>query len=230
MIDGTGRRVDSGAAFHPYGQGETVAVRLRPGLGNAGYLASYRVVSADSHPVSGVVRFTVGGAGPVASVRGAGTAGTAGTVDTLMDGTRALSFLGLALLGGAWVLLLGRRRPDDPDDLAEPPEARRGWAGVVAGAVLAFLALAVELQISMAHALNDRGEVVGELQRPLPDEGRTTSAFVWRHGVMTDLGVGLGSNTQATGINNRGQVIGVAISLTPGGDKALLWTLARQDD
>ena len=55
-----GERVDTGAAYHPGGDGTKVADTLRRGLGDGTYTASYRVISADSHPVAGALRFVVG--------------------------------------------------------------------------------------------------------------------------------------------------------------------------
>ncbi|OMQ14924.1 copper resistance protein CopC, partial [Modestobacter sp. VKM Ac-2676] len=52
-----GERVDSGAAEV---RGDTLTVPLRDGLPESGYLVTYRVVSADAHPVSGAFTFAVG--------------------------------------------------------------------------------------------------------------------------------------------------------------------------
>jgi probable HAF family extracellular repeat protein len=82
---------------------------------------------------------------------------------------------------------------------------------------------ALDAQNSVANALNDCGEVVGELQRPTGDENFSVSAFAWQHGVMTDLGRGLPYDTRATGVNNLGQIIGSATR--NGSDKAVLWTI-----
>ena len=62
--------MQQGDAFHPGGDDRAVAVRLRAGLRDGGYTATYRVVSADSHPVSGGFVFGVGegGAAPAATV------------------------------------------------------------------------------------------------------------------------------------------------------------------
>ena len=60
-----------------------------------------------------------------------------------------------------------------------------------------------------ALALNDKGEVVGECETFL--HGGQTRAFIWRRGVLTDLG-GAGDRV-ALGINNRTQVIGSAVHL-----------------
>jgi copper transport protein len=58
--------------------GAQVTVPLREGLPDSGYTVTYRVISADSHPVSGGFVFTVGeGAAPGA------------TVDELLEGTAA---------------------------------------------------------------------------------------------------------------------------------------------
>src|ERR687891_863753 len=48
--DRAGRRVDRGGPYHPGGREERLAVRLAPGLEGA-YVASYRVISEDGHPV-----------------------------------------------------------------------------------------------------------------------------------------------------------------------------------
>lgn len=104
VINSTGTRVDAGLATHPGGDGTTVSVALRPQKpGPAGYLASYRVISADSHPVSGVIRFTVGGGTTVTAAPA--TPATSKTVSVLLDIVTALSYLGLVLAGGAWVLI-----------------------------------------------------------------------------------------------------------------------------
>ena len=62
VFDTKGREVQAGSAFHPGGRGERVAVRLRSGLADDGYTVTYRVISADSHPVSGGFVFVVGDA------------------------------------------------------------------------------------------------------------------------------------------------------------------------
>ena len=49
--DDGGRRVDSGAPYHPQDREEQLAVRLQPGLVGR-YFASYRVISADGDPVT----------------------------------------------------------------------------------------------------------------------------------------------------------------------------------
>jgi probable HAF family extracellular repeat protein len=74
---------------------------------------------------------------------------------------------------------------------------------------------------SSAAGINDHGAVVGQATT---DAGRGR-AFVWRHGVMTDLGVladGGENGSRASDINNHGWIVGG--SDTAGGDyHAVLW-------
>ena len=60
VYDAKGRRVDDSKVVHPGGRGAEVGVGLRSGLADGTYTATYRVISADSHPVSGGVVFSVG--------------------------------------------------------------------------------------------------------------------------------------------------------------------------
>ena len=86
VFDAKGGRVDAGATYHPSSSGKDVAVHLKRGLQGGGYTATYRVISADAHPVSGGFVFTVGsGAAP------------AETVDQLLQGSDAGPATGVAL-------------------------------------------------------------------------------------------------------------------------------------
>ena len=60
VFDSKGQEVQTGKAFHPDGKGAQIAVKLKPGLGDGTYTATYRVVSADGHAVSSGFVFTVG--------------------------------------------------------------------------------------------------------------------------------------------------------------------------
>ncbi|WP_198289967.1 copper resistance protein CopC [Nocardioides sp. Iso805N] len=63
VYDPEGQRIDRGDVGHPDGHGERVSVQLRTADAQGSYLVSWRVVSADSHPVSGAFTFAVGKAG-----------------------------------------------------------------------------------------------------------------------------------------------------------------------
>jgi copper transport protein len=60
VFDRGGRRIDSGEVFHPADRGPELAVKLKPGLDKGSYTATYRVISADSHPVAGGLVFSYG--------------------------------------------------------------------------------------------------------------------------------------------------------------------------
>lgn len=79
VFDSAGKTVQAGTAFHPGGDGSKVAVRLPADLPDGGYTVTYRVISADSHPVSGGLSFAVG----------AGAPGGGRSVDELLEGQKA---------------------------------------------------------------------------------------------------------------------------------------------
>src|SRR3954454_5476535 len=104
VLDAAGQRADAGDPFHPDGRGRDVDVRLRPGMHDGTYLVSWRVVSDDSHPVSGDFTFSVGAPGDAPQASG-GTDGSA-AVGLLLGAARFAGFAGLALLLGTSVFLL----------------------------------------------------------------------------------------------------------------------------
>ena len=109
VYDSRGQRVDSGPTERPAGHGDSVAVDLRRGLGDGVYTATYRVVSADAHPVSGGFTFSVGagGAAPSSSVADLIDAGAAGPVTEATFGVvRALGYLAIALAAGGLAFVL----------------------------------------------------------------------------------------------------------------------------
>ena len=103
-----GERVDEGEAERPGGDSDALAIGLRDDLPDGSYTATYRVVSADSHPVTGGFVFTVGrgGGAPAASVAELIDAGEAGPVtDTAFGAVRALGYLAIALAVGGLAFL-----------------------------------------------------------------------------------------------------------------------------
>jgi copper transport protein len=137
VTDQGGNRVDNGAAVHPGGDASKVADRLRPGLGDGTYIASYRVVSADSHPVAGTIRFVVGNG--VLATGGVVASSTVNpTTSVVFDIARWTSFTGFALLGGAWLLLTVW--PQGRDDRRGKAVVWTGW-GLTAFGGLAELLL-----------------------------------------------------------------------------------------
>ena len=113
VYDQQGKRVDEGAAKHPGGRGDEVTIGLRGGLGDGTYTATYRVVSADSHPVSGGFTFTVGkGGAPARALDQLIDAGKVGPVTEIGFGiVRGLAYLALALVAGGTAFLAAVWRP-----------------------------------------------------------------------------------------------------------------------
>ncbi|MDP5182346.1 copper resistance protein CopC [Blastococcus sp. BMG 814] len=96
------QRVDAGNASV---DGGVVTIPLRGGLPDGGYLVTYRVISADSHPVSGAFSFAVGDGELLAAGTADAGAATDPVVGTLLPVTRWVGYAGLALALGVPVLV-----------------------------------------------------------------------------------------------------------------------------
>jgi copper transport protein len=126
VYDAAGERIERGSATHPGGRSDEVAVGLRTGLGDGTYTVTYRVISADSHPVAGGFVFTVGegGAAPQLGVDELIDAGSAGPVTEVAFGVvRAAGYLAIALGAGGLVFALAAWRPS----LRHLAEATPAW-------------------------------------------------------------------------------------------------------
>jgi len=110
VFDAKGARVDDNHVGHPGGAGERIAVGLRSGLADGAYTATYRVVSADGHTVSGGFVFDIGAAGavPGASVADLLDGATSGPQTAFaMSAVKAVGYLAIAVaLGGMLFLAL----------------------------------------------------------------------------------------------------------------------------
>ena len=114
VYDVEGERADAGDAFHPGGEGQKLGVHLKPGLPDGSYTATYRVVSADGHIVSGGYVFSIGKAGrapeeTVAELVAGRDAGTATEIG--MGIARGVQYAALAVALGALAFLLLAWRP-----------------------------------------------------------------------------------------------------------------------
>lgn len=181
--------------------GRTVVAELPPGLGEGGYTATYRVISADSHPVSSGFVFSVGegGAAPAATVdelldrqREAGAVTTAA-----LGAARAVQYGALALGIGTLLFLLACWVPAVRESAGAGPEWARATAafgrrtrglllaaaglGVVSGALGVALQGAVAGATSLWSALDATtiGEVLG-----------TRFGTAWGLGVLAWAAVG----------------------------------------
>lgn len=136
LLDAAGHQVRIGTPGHPLDKADTAGADLPAGLHDGTYVVSWRVVSADTHVISGAFQFSIGAPSPVVATVGRRSSEMAPAVKTVGEG---LAYLGLtATIGGAVFLglLLPTGRP--------PRRARRVvWAGFGAlalGTVAALLA------------------------------------------------------------------------------------------
>lgn len=108
VLDPGNRRVRTGEPGHADGRSDTARVTLPEGLGTGTFTVAWRVVSADSHPVSGAFTFSIGK--PSASVAPIPVDPAGNTLSTtLYDIARYVAYGGLALLIGtaSFVLVCG---------------------------------------------------------------------------------------------------------------------------
>ena len=159
------------AAGHPiatqdaHGEDQTVRLALPPDLANGSYVVSYRVISADTHPVGESLLFAVGPPGTVI-----GAASLDETLDKIWRGLalgdRALLDMGfLVAVGGGLFVLLVRGA------LAVPAARRVILAGAVVAALAAIFGLGIEGGFGA--------------EAPLAALGRIA---LWRSGIATALG------------------------------------------
>jgi copper transport protein len=101
VYDAKGRTVQRGPVLRPDGS-RSVGVGLPGGLREGTYTATYRVISADGHPVSGAVAFSVGAPGAAPDVAELlDRAGAGPVTDGAFGLARGLSYLAIALGVGA---------------------------------------------------------------------------------------------------------------------------------
>ncbi|WP_320784805.1 copper resistance CopC/CopD family protein [Streptomyces sp. CRN 30] len=145
-----GHRVRTGEADRADGRSDTARVALPDRLGDGTYTVAWRVVSADSHPVSGAFTFSVG-------APSAGAAPVTGADDdpltvSLWTATRFLAYLAAALLVGTGVFLAVCRPPGA--GRLRPLAAAGCWTLAAATAVLLLLRAPYEAGTGPAAALD----------------------------------------------------------------------------
>ncbi|MDX3458107.1 copper resistance protein CopC [Streptomyces sp. ME02-8801-2C] len=114
-FDPDGRRVSTGEAEHVDGRSDAVRVSLPKGLGEGTFTVAWRVVSADSHPISGAFTFSIGEPSATPAAIDTGPTENAAT-SALYDIVRYLAYAALALLIGTVVFVL-LCRPSSTDPL-----------------------------------------------------------------------------------------------------------------
>ncbi|MDN0199472.1 copper resistance protein CopC [Streptomyces sp. S.PNR 29] len=136
VLDPGGHRLRTGEARHVGGRSDTAGISLPGKLDEGTYTVAWRVVSADSHPVTGAFTFSVGKASATTAAvdTGPDEDPLTGSLHTI---ARWLAYLAAALLIGtaAFVALC---RPPDPSPLRTLLVT--GWCTLL-GATLALLVL-----------------------------------------------------------------------------------------
>ncbi|MGW1503824.1 copper resistance CopC/CopD family protein [Streptomyces mirabilis] len=105
VLDPDNRRVHTGDPGHAGDRSDTARVTLPKGLGTGTFTVAWRVVSADSHPVSGAFTFSIGKPSATAPPVPVNPSGNT-VAGTLYDAARYLAYGGLALLIGAATFVL----------------------------------------------------------------------------------------------------------------------------
>ncbi|MFJ3643670.1 copper resistance CopC/CopD family protein [Streptomyces sp. NPDC090108] len=135
VYDPGNHRLRTGAADHAPGRSDTARVTLPADLRDGTYTVAWRVVSADSHPVSGALTFSVGHRS--AAITGVPAAPAEdGTTTRLYDIARYLAYLAVALLLGT-AAFVAYCRPPSRSHLR--PLLLTGGGTLCASTVLLFL-------------------------------------------------------------------------------------------
>ncbi len=131
VYDPDNRRVKTSAAHHAKDAGDTASVTLPTELGTGTFTVAWRVVSADSHPVSGAFTFSIGK--PSATTTPISTAPTEDPLTgSLYDIARYFAYIAAALLIGT-ATFVTLCRPPNPSILNKP--IRMGWWTLLAATV-----------------------------------------------------------------------------------------------
>ncbi len=136
VLDAKGERVDDNNSSQP--EPTRLQVGLRPDLPAGTYVANYKVISADGHPVSGAVVFGVGN-GAIGDVSGIKEANNP-ALDAASKLTQFVTYLGALLAAGlvAFLAFVHDRAPDGRG------QARVVRAATVVGAVGVLGTIAVQ--------------------------------------------------------------------------------------
>ncbi|KXK62773.1 copper resistance protein CopC [Micromonospora rosaria] len=137
LIAPDGSRVDRG---EPRFDGTVVTIPVAQDAGQGTYLLSYRVISADSHPVSGAFTYSVGAPSEPPTDTGADSRADP-VVETAVKVGKFVGYAGLLLLVGATLVLVALW----PSRLSRQGPSRVAWIGM--GLVVLATVAAIWLQV-----------------------------------------------------------------------------------
>lgn len=168
VFDAAANRVDQGRTRYASGRADQILIDVTAPLAEGTYTVTWRVISADSHPVQGAFIFHVGA--PGAQARGiaqellAGEAGAGRMAGILYGITRWVNFSALLILaGGAIFAVRVWRRAEGAGSAAGEVDSRftarwrrlmiwAWWAAVVATAASVLLLGAIAGGVSLSRA------------------------------------------------------------------------------
>jgi copper transport protein len=188
VFDADATRIDTGAVS--VGGPETIGVGLPADLPDGGYVVTYRVISADSHPVGGALTFTVGDAEEVDDAVVAELFGGAGTgvSGILGPALRGLGYVATLLAVGAAAFAWFVARRDEDRDAARRVGVPAAWTGVALAVVAIPVQAAAVTGGSLAELVSPTvlGEVVGSsfgIATLVRIGALVVLALLWRFGV-----------------------------------------------
>ncbi|MEW1772746.1 copper resistance protein CopC [Streptomyces sp. NPDC086777] len=135
VYDPTNHRVATSEAEHGPAGSDTARITFPKKLGTGTFTVAWRIVSADSHPVSGALTFSVGKPSATAATVSADPVENPVT-GSLYNIGRYVAYLAAALLIGA-VAFLAVCRPPDPALLRTP--VRTAWWALLAATLFLFV-------------------------------------------------------------------------------------------
>lgn len=235
--DGTDGDAGAGVGLDARAVDQQVLVELPPGLGDGDYTLSWRVVSADGHPISGVVQFRVGeGSAPDS----AGTAVATGDSDTvggpadaaaegasttdLFRTLTGLHYVGLLVFAGLVFFQLVVRRVPGADPTAGPDGLTR--IGLLTGLVVASAA-GVLLPVVQAWNTVGVGPVAALGLGSGPGPGSWLSAVAWDQVAVGAASVLLGVEACRLALASGGE--GAAEPVAARGDEPCTRVSVRAD-
>ncbi|KND31515.1 hypothetical protein IQ63_26260 [Streptomyces acidiscabies] len=145
------KRVKTGKASHVPGRSDAVRVTMPDDAGTGTFTVAWRVVSADSHPVSGAFTFSIGKPSPTLAPLSAGPVENP-TTNSLYTLTRYVAYVAAALLIGTAVFI-AVCRPPDTRALRRPLRVG-GWTLAGATVFLFFLRGPYETGAGIAEILD----------------------------------------------------------------------------
>jgi copper transport protein len=229
VFDTEGNEVQDGELERPGGSAEAVGATLPDDLRDGIYTATYQVVSADSHPISGGITFTVGNpeSGGAAFVQGKTISellaqNEAGKVtEVAFWADRWIGYLAMSLAIGALIWMFAvwgpSRRDREPGDFAVFRRFRKLMIAVGLAGLLATLAA-----IPFQGAIGAGTSFWGAFGSGIPDEvihTRFGTVMLIRAGIWLAL-LGLilwgGNRFSRTGaVSIAGLALAVLLAMTP---------------